>query len=257
MNKLQIALILGGAALIIILYQLPRVVVENETLVDPNEGNHTFAMPQEVKARVGNLRRKWEGAESTEKKLNFADSLASLYLDYQVLDSGVWFIDHIKNTNSEGREIRIADLLYRAFQRTEDPNEAREIGARAAQELRNLIAQYPESSSLKNRLAMTLVASENPMEGIQMLQGLLEDNPEDTETIKNLGVLSVQSGQFEKAEDRFKDLLAIDSTDEEARFYLGMSQIEQGKEEGKQIMQQLSSSTNPAIRSLAIEYLEN
>ncbi len=257
MNKLQIALVLGGAALIILLFQLPRVVVENETLVGPKEETHSFTMPQEVKTRISQLRTNWSSEEIIEKKLNFADSLATLYLDYQVLDSGVWFVDYIKSTNSEGRELRIADLLYRAFQRTADPEEAREIGSRAGQELKSLLELYPESSSLKNRLAMTLVATENPMQGIQMLRSILEENPEDIETMMNLGILSIQSGQFDKAEERFKDLLAIDSTNEEARFYLGMSQIEQGNEEGKLIMQQLSNSANPAIKSLAIEYLEN
>lgn len=257
MNKLQIALILGGAALIILLFQLPRVVVENETLVGPEEETHSFSMPQEVKALVGHFRTKWQSAESIEKKLNFADSLASVYLDYQVLDSGVWFVEYIKSTNPEGREIRIADLLYRAFQRTADPEEAKEIGALAADELRSLLEKYPESSSLKNRLAMTLVSTENPMQGVQMLRDILEEDPNNTETMMNLGILSIQSGQFDKAEDRFKNLLAIDSTNEEAQFYLGMSQIEQGNEEGKLIMQRLSTSTNPAIKSLAIEYLEN
>ncbi|MEQ9230292.1 MAG: tetratricopeptide repeat protein [Cyclobacteriaceae bacterium] len=257
MNKLQIALVLGGAALIILLFQLPRVVVENETLVGPKEETHSFTMPQEVKTRISQLRTNWSSEEIIEKKLNFADSLATLYLDYQVLDSGVWFVDYIKSTNSEGRELRIADLLYRAFQRTADPEEAREIGARAGQELKSLLELYPQSSSLKNRLAMTLVATENPMQGIQMLRSILEENPEDIETMMNLGILSIQSGQFDKAEERFKDLLAIDSTNEEARFYLGMSQIEQGNEEGKLIMQQLSNSANPAIKALAIEYLEN
>ncbi len=257
MNKLQIAFILGGAALIILLFQLPRVVVENETLVGPEAQTHSFTIPQEVKSRISQLRTNWSSEENIEKKLSFADSLATMYLDYQVLDSGVWFVDYIKSTNSEGREIRIADLLYRAFQRTADPEKAREIGARAGQEIRNLLELYPHSSSLKNRLAMTLVATENPMQGIQMLRSILEENPEDIETMMNLGILSIQSGQFDKAEERFKDLLAIDSTNEEARFYLGMSQIEQGNEEGKLIMQQLSNSANPAIKSLAIEYLEN
>lgn len=257
MNKLQLALILGGIALMLILYQLPRVVVENETLVEPDGPAHTFTIPQEVRAQINEFRSKWNTTVEIEKKLNFADSLASLYLDFQVLDSGVWFVEYIKSTNVEGRELRIADLLYRAFQRTSDPQEVKEIGMLASEELQSLVAKYPESSSLKNRLAMTLVVTENPMAGVQMLREILEREPENIETIKNLGILSIQSGQFDKAEERFEDLLRIDSTDEEAQFYMGMSQIEQGNEDGKLIMQKLSTSTNPAIQSLATEYLEN
>jgi Flp pilus assembly protein TadD len=166
-------------------------------------------------------------------------------------------VDFIKTTEPEGREFRIADLLFGAFQRASDADQARELGERAAIEIKGLLEKYPESSSLKNKLAMTMVASGTPMEGILLLRSILEDEPENIETIKNLGILSIQSGQFDKAEERFSDLLAIDSTDQEALFYLGMSQIEQGNQEGMLIMQRLQSSANPAIRALAIEYLKN
>ena len=258
MNKTQIALVAGAIVLTVLLYQLPRSVVENDTLVSPGSVGHTFTMPEGIRKQVDQFRSGWEREENEEKKLNFADSLASMYLDYQVLDSGVWFVDYIKTTNNSGRELRIADLLYRAFQRTSNAVEARGLGERAGRELRSLLEIYPESSSLKNRLAMTLVATETPMQGIEVLRGILEEKPKDTETIKNLGILSIQSGQFAKAEDRFKNLLEIDSTDLEAQFYLGMAQIEQGDEDGMRIMEKLAqNNVNPAIKSLALDYLDN
>jgi len=258
MNKAQIALILGGIVLIVLLFQLPRAVVENDTLGSPVEETHTFTMSEEVTNKVRYFRSRWGSEENSEKKLNFADSLASLYLDYQVLDSGVWFVDYLKSTSSGGRERRIADLLYQAFQRTRDMESARELGERAGSEIRSLLEKDPENSSLRNKLAMTLVVTATPMEGIQMLRELLEENPNDVETIKNLGLLSIQSGQFAKAEERFKSVLAIDSLDLEAQFYFGMSQIEQGNNEGKKIMEELAQNdVNPAIRALATEYLEN
>ena len=257
MNKPQLALILGGITLVILLYQLPRVVVENETLVDTGSESHSFTIPQEVRSLISDLRSKWSSEVDTEKKLNFADSLATLYLDYQEIDSALWFVDQIKLSGKEAAARRVVDLTYEAFQRARDTEEARELGTRAAEEIRSLLTLHPDNSSLKNKLAMTLVASENPMAGIQMLRGILEETPNDLEAIKNLGILSIQSGQFEIAEGRFMDYLSIDSTDQEALFYLGMCRIEMGNEKGMQIMQQLSSSDNPAIRSLAIEYLEN
>lgn len=258
MNKAQIALVAGAIVLTVLLYQLPRSVVENDTLVSPESPDHTFTMPEDVMKQVAQFRSSWEREENVEKKLNFADSLATMYLDYQVLDSGVWFVDYIKSTNSGGRELRIADLLYRAFQRTSNAEDARGLGERAGRELRTLLELYPESSSLKNMLAMTLVATETPMQGIEMLRAILDEKPRDIETIKNLGILSIQSGQFARAEDRFKSLLEIDSSDLEAQFYLGMSQIEQGDDEGMKIMEKLSqNNVNPAIKSLAQEYLEN
>lgn len=257
MNRAQIALVIGGTSLGILLYQLPRIVVENDTLVSPGQTNHTFTMPEEVTARVSHLRSRWANEESIEKKLTFADSLAAIYLNYQVLDSGVWFVDYIKLTNSKGWELRTADLLYRAFQRTSNQEKARELGERAGRSFRSLLEKYPDNSSLKNKLAMTLVATETPMQGIQMLRNLLKEKPDDQETIRNLGILSIQSGQFSRAEDRFKRLIELDSSNLEAQFYLGMSQIEQDDENGMKIMERLShNNANPAIQALAVEYLE-
>ena len=256
MNKAQIALSLGAIALILVLYQMPRVVVENETIVDAAGQTHTFSIPQEVRTQISTLRSMWGKEADIEKKANFADSLAGLYLDYQELDSVIWFVDFIKESDKEGREVRIADLLYRAFQRTSTAEDSKRLGKLAGDELRSLLEQYPESSSLKNRLAMTLVVTDNPMQGIQLLRELVEENPNDLEAIKNLGILSIQSGQFARAEDRFTELLKMDSTDLEAKFYLGMSRIEQGNEEGYEIMEELSKiDINPAIQQLAMQYL--
>lgn len=257
MSKSQLGLILGGITLVLILYQLPRVVVENDTLVEPETSSHTFAIPQEVRAQIDQLRINWKNSEDTEKKFNFADSLATTYLNYQILDSALWFVEQLKTADSERWNWRVAELTFAAFQRAGNPEETKELGILAGEEIKNLLIEYPENSSLKNKLAMTLVVTENPMAGIQMLRDILANDPSNTETIRNLGILSIQSGQFDKAESRFRDLLKIDSTDEEAMFYMGMSQIEQGNQAGFAIMQRLSSSENPAIKSLAIEYLEN
>lgn len=252
-------MLLGGAILlVVVLFQLPRVVVENDKIGMEGMEPHSFEIPADTRLIINDLRRNWEVEVDIQKKLNFADSLANLYLDYQVLDSAVWFVDYLKSTGFEGREFRIADLYYWAYQRSPDANQAKEFGAKAGAELRNLLLAHPENSSLKNRLAMTLVATENPMQGIMMLREILEENPGDPETLKNLGILSIQSGQFDKAEERFRELVALDSSDLENLFYLAMSLAEQGKEEGNQLLKGLAeNATNPAIQSLAIEYLEN
>jgi tetratricopeptide (TPR) repeat protein len=258
MNKTQLILLGGAILLIIVLFQLPRVVVENDMLGMEEPESHSFEIPTDTRLTINELRQNWEVEVDIQKKLNFADSLASLYLDYQVLDSAVWFVDYLKSTGFEGREFRIADLYFWAFQRSSEADQAKEYGAKAGAEFKILLEQYPENSSLKNRLAMTLVATENPMQGIQLLREILEENPGDPETLKNLGILSIQSGQFDKAEERFRELIATDSSDLENLFYLAMSLAEQGKAEGNQLMEGLAeSATNPAIKALAIEYLEN
>lgn len=53
-------------------------------------------------------------------------------------------------------------------------------------------------------------SGENPMEGVMMLREILEEDPENLDATYALGMLSMQSKQYEKAVDRFKRVLELD-----------------------------------------------
>ena len=71
--------------------------------------------------------------------------------------------------------------------------------------------------------AMDLIRGENPMEGIFMLRKILEKDPKNKEALYNLGVLSIQTAQYQNAVNRFNQIIAIDSSDKRAYLQLGIS----------------------------------
>ena len=71
--------------------------------------------------------------------------------------------------------------------------------------------------------AMDLIKGENPMEGIFMLREILEKDPKNKEALYNLGVLSIQTAQYQNAVNRFNQIIAIDSSDKRAYLQLGIS----------------------------------
>ena len=71
--------------------------------------------------------------------------------------------------------------------------------------------------------AMDLIRGENPMEGIFMLREILEKDPKNKEALYNLGVLSIQTAQYQNAVNRFNQIIAIDSSDKKAYLQLGIS----------------------------------
>ena len=71
--------------------------------------------------------------------------------------------------------------------------------------------------------ALALIEGTNPMEGVFMLRDIVENNPQDTEALYYLGVLSNQTGQYENAAKRFNQLITIDSSDKRAYLQLGFS----------------------------------
>ena len=63
---------------------------------------------------------------------------------------------------------------------------------------------------LKVEKAITLVQTSGaPMQGISLLKEVLEEDPEHKEAIWQLGMFSMQSGQYQKAIERFTSLIDI------------------------------------------------
>lgn len=59
-----------------------------------------------------------------------------------------------------------------------------------------------------------------PMEGIGILKGVEQKDPNNIKALINLGYFSIKSGQFDKAEERFNQVLKIDDKYAEAYLYL-------------------------------------
>jgi tetratricopeptide (TPR) repeat protein len=59
-----------------------------------------------------------------------------------------------------------------------------------------------------------------PMEGIGILKNVEQQDPTNIKALINLGYFSIQSGQFDKAEERFDQVLTIDKEYAEAYLYL-------------------------------------
>lgn len=68
----------------------------------------------------------------------------------------------------------------------------------------------------------------DPMKGILLLREILQNDPDHVKANFYLGVFSAQSGQWEKARQRFQKVLALDSTEYESLFYLGEAEIRLG-----------------------------
>jgi cytochrome c-type biogenesis protein CcmH/NrfG len=91
-----------------------------------------------------------------------------------------------------------------------------------------------------------------------MLRSVLEEYPDNQTAVYNLGVLSMQTGQFELAAERFEKLLELDSTNIQGEYYLAVCYYETGnKEEAKALFEKLKNTgSDPVIVQSADEYLK-
>ena len=81
----------------------------------------------------------------------------------------------------------------------------------------------PKSLNAQTGLGVAYVTgTKNPMQGIQLLLGVVKVEPKNLKANMNLGMFSMKSGQFQKAIERFKTVIEVNATPE-AWFYLGTS----------------------------------
>lgn len=90
----------------------------------------------------------------------------------------------------------------------------------------NAISAFEKASSLnpdninhKINLALTYVENppkDNPMKGVLMMVDLNKKNPNNVKVLSQLGKLSIQTNQIDKAISRFEQILAIEPENKEA-----------------------------------------
>lgn len=252
LKKVSVALL--GVVLVILIYQLPRVVVENET--ESDLANHSFEISLEDRTAMASFRSGLTGTSEIKKSVNFADSLGKLFLKYRMLDSVTYYADIVERDSSRSSQMKAAMLYYKAFQMTSSPEDAQDLGKKARKRIEKLLVDDGQDLTLRNQLAMTLIATENPMAGVQALRGILEDDPKNREALFNLGVLAIRSGQYDRAVGRFEGLVASDSTDYESMFYLAVSLAETGdKDEASRFLNKIiDSDADAALKATVAEY---
>ena len=109
-----------------------------------------------------------------------------------------------------------------------------EIQDSSSQEQTTTSSNSNEELSIEQKIqkAVELVQSGGaPMQGIMLLREVLEEDPTNAEANFQLGVFSIQSGQFDKGIARFENVLNADPSIIDAHYYLGYIYTQLGNKE--------------------------
>jgi len=268
MLKTRLLLFVVAAISIWLLFQLPKVVIENEgrltgssvqDSIGSNLPDHVQA-PEEVSRVIRELRKEYHSSNEKEKNAIFADSLANLYRAANQFDSAGWFAEkaseYYNNTESW---IKAADSYYQAYTLALK-QENQQALARKAQEFYGKVLQLePDNLEAKTKMAMTYLASSNPMQGIMMLREVLVQDPKNELALFNMGMLSIQSGQFDLAVQRLEELVAIDPEHIQGQLLLGLALMNSGdKARAKSQFEKVKEmDQDPAVQATADSYLKD
>jgi tetratricopeptide (TPR) repeat protein len=275
MQKHRILLILSSLVLIVVLYFLPRVVVDNEqdqpivnssSDQEVNEAGdadgeilnlHAVEITDEDNSKIDHFKTEMDSEGSNH--LALADSLSRIYSAYNQFDSAAKYYGIIAEIKPDPVEFEKAgNAYYDALGFAMDKEMANSYSEKARYYFENLLKDDPSRLDIKNKLAMTYISSDNPMQGINLLREILEADPENENGLFNMGILAIQSGQYERAGERFKNLVSLYPQNLRAQFYLGLCYFELGEKDNaiRQFELVKSIENDPAVLATIDGYLK-
>lgn len=270
MSKKLLILSTVAIAAVLGLFMLPKSVVDNESEnvnqaaatessgVGTETADHSASIPEEVQKDLSELREAYRNSKNSENFANFANSLVERFASVNQYDSAAMYAAELAESSASIANLQQAgDMYYEAFTYAMDADKSRQMGEKARYYYEQLLAQAPESLDAKAKMAMTYVSSASPMQGIQMLREVLEADANNELAIYNLGLLSMQSGQYDRAVERFEKLTQLNPENLQAQFLLGVSYFEAGnKAEAKTQFEKVKSmDADPSVAASVDEYL--
>lgn len=256
-----------------ILYKLPGGVVDNgnNNLEAKEQGHvnttdslelslveaHKQVISDATQKIIEHLKQRISG-EDLKNRENLIDSLSNIYISANYFDSAAMLYENLYESTLDSRYIpRTAELYYDAYNFAMNREKASSLGGKARQFYNMMLNQDSTRFDIKNKIAMTYVSSSNPMRGIAMLREILEQDPQNEDAIYNMGLLSLQSGQYDKAAQRFEQLVRINAQNIQGQFYLGLSYYELGERDKARTQFELvkSMGNDPAILATVDNYL--
>ena len=266
MLKTRIILIVVSALLIWGLFMLPKVVIEND---DPLSGSNDSSVqdlgvhskpPAAVSTAIASLRSQIQESSQKEKNAIFADSLANLYQTAQKFDSAAWFAGEAsKFFNTTESRIKAGDQYYQAYSFAIDQGKQKAFAEKAQAFYQAVLKTEPDNLDIKTKLAMTYLSSPNPMQGIGLLREVLAKDPKHELALFNMGMLSVQSGQYDRAVERLEELIKVKPDHTQGRLLLGISLMNTGDKKGakEQFEKVKEMDKDPAVQATVDSYLKD
>jgi tetratricopeptide (TPR) repeat protein len=198
---------------------------------------HATASPEQL-GKLSALRTQYRQEKNPATRLKLASDLAAQYAEVTKFDSAGYYYEQVAAARP-GEKIfqKAADQYFEAFSFAATPERAKELGAKAQGLYNQVLKNNPSNLDAKTNLAMTYIAmGDAPMQGITLLREVIASDPNNEKALFNLGILSIQSGQHDKAVERFRHLIQVNPKHVQGNFYLAVSLAATGKkEEARQI----------------------
>jgi tetratricopeptide (TPR) repeat protein len=273
MKRHFVILIALAVALTGFLYSRPKVVVKDEAKANRDKVSDTKEKPKdaadnhseseaprltaEQQKQINDLKQKV--ATTSDKKALYGQ-IAQVFAAANRFDSASLYVEKIAISEpSTDNWMRAGDAYYQAFTLALRQENLIFFADKTRACYQKVLDKNPRQLQAKTNMAMTYVQSDSPMQAIMMLREVITEEPNFEPALMNLGVLSMQSGQYDKAADRFKQIIRINPANYNAQLGLGYSLIElKEKAQAKIIFEDLKKKVkDPSLLEEVNKTLDN
>jgi len=183
------------------------------------------AIGTSIATEISNLESNLKNDGSDADKLKLEKELAKKWDDVNQPAPGAFYYEAIaRSENTYQNWINAGDRFNEAYKDGTDTLAQPVFVANAVEAFQNAQKLNPNGLDAKTGLGVAYVngGAPSPMQGIALLLDVVKQDPDNRKANLNLGMFAMKSGQYEKAVDRFKGMIA-QKEELEPYFYLAES----------------------------------
>jgi len=266
MLRTRIILLVACAAAVWLIFLLPKSVVENEAELNESQPGlnpadvHSKA-DAGLQRQINQLKAKLVYEPEKRNSAIFADSLAGLYQKVTRYDSAAWYAEQANMFFETTESIeKTGNAYFQAFSFAMDRTKRNELAVKTRFYFNRMLEKTPDNLGVKTKLALTYIGTDAPpMQGITLLREVLAEDPTFQPALYNMGMLSVQSGQYSKAIEWLNKLLALNPDDVQGTLLLGVAYAnnEEKEKAREQFEKAKKLDSDPAVQQQADTYLKD
>ncbi|MGI4022065.1 MAG: tetratricopeptide repeat protein [Janthinobacterium lividum] len=216
----------------------------------------TPQMSAEITAKEGQLKE----ANSYTEKLTIETDLAKTWDDVNVpAPAAFYYLSMARKNNTLENWLSAGNHFNDAYKLTQDTLAQPAFIINAVESFKKAMQLAPTNLDAQTGLGIAYVngGAPSPMEGITLLRGVVAKEPKNLKANLSLGLFSMKSGQFEKAVERFKNVVE-QKPELEPYFYLAESYKQLGmKPEAIEAYQKCKGlAGDPAFNQKMDEYIK-
>ena len=229
---------------------------------EPSRQNLLDNLESEDQQILLSLEKQAEKVSDVETKLELYDSLIGLSIKNNVPPLVAEYTEKkAMAVPTENNWMLSGDNYFKAFRLSK--NSSKSLAEGAIRSYEKVVEINPENLAAQTAIGVVYVEGAAqmgvmPMKGIGILKEVLNKDPKNVNALTNLGYFAIQSGQYEKAIERFETVLTIDPKNAEAYIYLTDVYLSQNNvDKGIETLNKYKSLVeDPLVKQQVDEYIQ-